>query len=177
LWLSGLVGSRYDGLAHFHTVEPGVLMRSGQPRVADLAYIRAEHGLRTVVAARGGTRHPLRGRWFAKQKAWCARHDVHLEHLPFSDVAAPPAEVFDRFLALVGDARRRPVLVHCEQGFHRTGVLVAAWRLRACGWTWDRAVAEMEACGFEIGRGRRGPLLEALSAWAGRGSCGGGVAG
>ncbi len=168
LWLAGLVGSRYDGLTHFHVVAPGILLRSGQPRTRDLDWILETHGLRTIVCARGGTRHPLRGRWFRKERAWAAAQGVALEHMPFSDAATPPADVFERFLALVARPERRPVLVHCEQGFHRTGILCAAYRVRAEGWSLARAVAELEALGFETGRAKRRPLLEALTAWAGR---------
>ncbi len=167
LWLAGLVGSRYDGLTHFHVVTPGVLLRCGQPRNEDLDWILRTHGLRTIVCARGGTRHPLRGRWFRQECTWAAAHGIRLEHLPFSDAAAPPPAVFERFLALVNAADRRPVLVHCEQGFHRTGILCAAYRVHAEGWPLTRALAELEALGFELGRGKRRPLLDALVAWAG----------
>jgi protein tyrosine/serine phosphatase len=166
LWLAGLIGSRYDGLCHFHVVEPGVLMRCGQPRVRDLEQIRAEHGLRTVVCARGGTRHPLRGRWFRKERAYCEQAGIHLEHMPFSDQSTPPADVFDRFLALVQTPERRPVFVHCEQGFHRTGILVAAYRIRVCGWPVARAMDELRAYGYETERPKRRPLLDALRTWA-----------
>ncbi len=167
LWLAGLVGSRYDGLTHFRVVEPGILLRCGQPRTRDLEEIRREHGLGCVVVARGGTRHPLRGRWFRKERRWCAAHGVPLVHMPFSDRATPPADVFDRFVALVADPATRPVLVHCEQGFHRTGVLCAAFRLACQGWTLDRALDELVACGFETQRPKRRPLLDALHTWAG----------
>lgn len=166
LWLSGLVGSRYDGLTHFHVVEPGVLLRCGQPRVRDLERIRAVHRLKTVICARGGTRHPLRGRWFRKERAYCARTGIYLEHMPFSDAAVPPADVFDRFLAIMEQPDRRPVLVHCEQGFHRTGILVAAYRVRVCNWPLEHALEEMRAFGFDFDRPKRRPLLDALSGWA-----------
>ncbi|MGD8454021.1 MAG: tyrosine-protein phosphatase [Phycisphaerae bacterium] len=166
LWLSGLFGSRYDGLTHFHVVTPGVLLRCGQPHVRDLEIIHATHGLGTIVCARGGTRHPLRGRWFRKQRAWCERTGVRLVHMPFSDKAVPPAEVFDRFLAIVADEASRPVLVHCEQGFHRTGVLCAAYRVRLCQWSVEQALAEMTAYGFEVDRPKRRPLLDAWHEWA-----------
>jgi protein tyrosine/serine phosphatase len=91
---------------------------------------------------------------------------IHLEHMPFSDAASPPGDVFDRFLALVARPQRRPVLVHCEQGFHRTGILCAAYRIRACGWPVERALEEMRAFGFDFERPKRRPLLDALRAWA-----------
>lgn len=166
LWLSGLFGSRYDGLAHFAVVEPGVLMRCGQPHVRDLERIRQEHGLRCVFVARGGTRHPLRGRWFRLERRWCDQHDVRLVHAPFSDHAPPPPDVFDRFVSLARDPASRPLLVHCEQGFHRTGVLVAAFRLALSGWTVEQALAEMAAHGFEADSAKRRPLHDALLAWA-----------
>jgi protein tyrosine/serine phosphatase len=166
LWLQGLVGSRYDGMRHFAVVEPGVLMRCGQPRVRDLREIQARHGLRTIVCARGGTRHPLRGRWFRKERAFCERTGVRLEHMPFSDARTPPADVFERFLSILRDPSNHPVLVHCEQGFHRTGILVAAYRMGVQGWALEQAREEMVGSGFEIHATKRRTLVDALEAWA-----------
>ena len=89
-----------------------------------------------------------------------------MEHMPFSDAATPPADVFERFLTLVAEPTRRPVLVHCEQGFHRTGILCAAYRIRACGWALEQALEEMRAYGFDFERAKRRPLLDALRVWA-----------
>ena len=166
LWLSGLIGSRYDGLVHFAIVEPGVLMRSGQPRVSDLEQIRKEHGLGAIVCARGGTRHPLRGRWFRKQRAYCAAHGVHLEHIRMSDSRVNSEDAIGRFLSVVRDPQRRPVLVHCEQGFHRTGLLCAAYRIAECGWTLDQALDEMRVHGFDPADKKRQPLIDQLAAWS-----------
>lgn len=168
LWLAGLVGSRYDGMRHFAVVAPGVLMRCGQPRLRDLERIADEHGLRTIVVARGGTRHPLRGRWFRRQQEWCERRGVGLVHVPFSDKELPPEDVFERFLEVVRAEGTRPVLVHCEQGWHRTGVLCAAYRIALEGWSVDQAIGEMERCGFEAHKPKRRPLVDALRAWAAR---------
>jgi protein tyrosine/serine phosphatase len=168
LWLRGLVGSRYDGLTHFAVITPGVLMRCGQPRVRDLARIREEHGLGAIVCARGGTRHPLRGRWFGKERAYCREHGIHFEHIRMSDEAAPASDVFARFLGVVGNAELHPVLVHCEQGFHRTGILCAAYRVALLGWSLHEALAELEAHGFELANPKRKPLLDQLTEWVRR---------
>lgn len=168
LWLAGLVGSRYDGLVHFHVVTPGVLLRCGQPHTRDLDTIRGEHGLKTIVCARGGTRHPLRGRWFRKERAWCSAQGVQLVHMPFSDAAVPPADVFAQFVQLARDPTNHPILVHCEQGFHRTGILCAAYRIEVERWTWEDAVAEMQRFGFELDRPKRRPLFDALREYVGR---------
>lgn len=166
MWLCGLVGSRYDGLRHFAIVEPGVLMRCGQPRVSDLVTIQEKHGLRTIVCARGGTRHPLRGRWFRKERKFCERAGVQLVHMPFSDKSMPPQDVFEQFLAVIREPRNRPVLVHCEQGFHRTGILCAAHRIANQNWPVVMAIEEMERLGFETHVAKRQSLLDALKTWS-----------
>lgn len=166
LWLTGLVGSRYDGMHNFHVVVPGVLLRCGQPRVSDLERIRAQHGLKTIVVARGGTRHPLRGRWFRLERAFCERNGVRLEHMPFSDAASPPIDILDRFITIMRDPANHPVLVHCEQGWHRTGMLSAAYRIACEGWTFERAADEMRELGFEYDVPKRRPLYDALAEWA-----------
>lgn len=168
LWLQGLFGSRYDGLYNFSVVDAGALLRCGQPHVRDLEQIRLQHGLKTIVVARGGTRHPLRGRWFRLEQQFCARHGIELVHMPFSDAAAPPADVIDRFLSLVAQPERRPVLVHCEQGFHRTGILCAAYRIAINGWPLQRALEEMAARGFALHQPKRQPLYDALVRWTER---------
>lgn len=166
LWMQGLFGARYDGLTHFRVVVSGILMRSGQPRVRDLEAIQRQHGLKTIVCARGGTRHPLRGRWFRKEQRFCERAGVQLVHMPFSDGAAPPIDIFERFLTVMRQPANHPVLVHCEQGFHRTGVLCAAYRVRCDGWTLDKAEREMELLGYEIHKAKRLALRDALRNWA-----------
>lgn len=165
MWLTGLVGSRYDGLHHFAVVRPGVLMRCGQPRVRELRRIRDKHGLRTIIVARGGTRHPLRGRWFRKERAFCRQAGVELVHMPFSDKRTPPADVFDCFVEILRDPSSHPVLVHCEQGIHRTGILCAAYRVALEGWSLEDAIAEARAAGFHPDDTRRSGLIDALRHW------------
>lgn len=165
LWLAGLVGVRYDGLTHFRIVKPGVLYRCGQPRTRDLDQIRAEHGLAAIICARGGTRHPLRGRWFRKERRWAEENGVRFQHLRLSDQAATPGEAFDIATKIMADPANHPVLVHCEQGFHRTGVLCAAFRVALDGWAIEDALAEMKSLGFDPGDTKRRVLIDALKAW------------
>lgn len=165
LWLAGLIGARYDGLTHFRIVKPGVLYRCGQPRNRDLDQIRAEHGLGTIICARGGTRHPLRGRWFRKERRWAEENGVRFEHLRLSDKSATPGEAFETAIGIMADPANHPVLVHCEQGFHRTGVLCAAFRVALDGWSLDDALAEMKSLGFDPDDAKRKVLITAWKEW------------
>jgi tyrosine-protein phosphatase SIW14 len=165
LWLSGLIGARYDGLTHFQIVKPGVLYRCGQPRNRDLEQIRDKHGLKTIICARGGTRHPLRGRWFRKERRWAQENQIRFEHLRLSDQAATPGAAFDIAIDILADPANHPVLVHCEQGFHRTGVLCAAFRVTLDNWTTQAALEEMKSLGFDPADAKRKVLITALREW------------
>ncbi|MCG3128902.1 MAG: hypothetical protein CHACPFDD_03798 [Phycisphaerae bacterium] len=168
MWLSGLLGSRYDGLYHFEVVRPGVLLRCGQPRVSELRRIHDAFALRTVIAARGGTRHPLRGQWFARERDFCQHAGIRFVHMPFTDQAAPPADLFDRFIDLLRQPDSAPALVHCEQGIHRTGVLVAAYRVALERAALSVVLNELHAGGFDPADMKRAALLAAFRDWAAR---------
>jgi tyrosine-protein phosphatase SIW14 len=46
------------------------------------------------------------------------------------------------------DEARKPVLLHCEHGEDRTGLVVAAYRVRRCGWSKYAAMCEALKYGY-----------------------------
>ena len=50
-------------------------------------------------------------------------------------------------LAVMEDARNRPLYIHCSHGRDRTGLLVAMYRVRQNNYCKDKAFAEMKALG------------------------------
>ena len=141
---------------NFRVVEPGVLLRSGQMSPGGLQTKVTEYGVRTVVSLREDVRDgPDNGKSaaVAGESDWCRSNGV--EHIVLAPAhwrthAGEPAAVEDnlkRFLAVVADPAKRPVLVHCFAGIHRTGGYVALYRMEFDGWTADQALAEMESMG------------------------------
>jgi len=53
-----------------------------------------------------------------------------------------------RFLQIITNKRRTPVLVHCQHGADRTGVMCAVYRIAIGGWTKEEAIKEMTKGGF-----------------------------
>jgi protein tyrosine phosphatase (PTP) superfamily phosphohydrolase (DUF442 family) len=53
-----------------------------------------------------------------------------------------------RFLHIVTDPKRTPVLVHCQHGADRTGTMIALYRVAVQGWSKDDAIREMTTGGF-----------------------------
>lgn len=58
------------------------------------------------------------------------------------------AEKVDKIVAIMADPSNRPVFVHCKLGQDRTGIVVAAYRMKIEGWPLCLAEAEMESFGF-----------------------------
>lgn len=52
------------------------------------------------------------------------------------------------FLERMDDPASYPVLIHCKAGLHRTGIMVAVYRMEYCHWTAREALGELKANGF-----------------------------
>jgi len=119
-------------------VAPGIF-RSAQPDLRGLRAVR-ERGVRTVVVLR--TSIPR------DERSAAAELGLELVHIPMDGTKLPSIEEVDRALAVVLDASKRPVLVHCAHGEERTGAVIAAYRVVVEGWNPAAAEAEAVELGF-----------------------------
>jgi len=115
----------------------GLLWRSGQPSRLTLEFLKA-HGVRTVI--------DLRDDSLESERLNC--HALGMLHLrvPMKGTGRPDADRVRLAVALAEKAGG-PVLVHCQFGADRTGVVVAEWRKRR-GMTPGDALREAEAYGL-----------------------------
>jgi tyrosine-protein phosphatase SIW14 len=134
---------------NFRVVVDGVLYRSGQLTPAGLERLIRERGIRTVVSLR---KHERSDGW---EEAFCAERGVrHVRIVPRVWAAdeegdIPAEQAVREFLEVMDNPAHYPVLVHCFAGIHRTGTMVAIFRMEYQGWTLEQALAEMHHCGFE----------------------------
>jgi tyrosine-protein phosphatase SIW14 len=121
-------------LANWYRIDEG-LYRSRQPDRKGFEEVR-KAGIRTIVDLRSG------------------HSDVKLiEGLGFKLVEVPLRAwrfTEDQILSALRAIQSgpKPVLVHCQQGADRTGVVIAAYRVVVQGWSKDEAVAELKKGGF-----------------------------
>jgi protein tyrosine/serine phosphatase len=121
------------GMTNLHRVSAG-LYRSAQPGAQGFSEIE-KLGIKTVINLRAfhSDKDELpRGR----------RLDLKLEQINFN-AWHPENEDVVRFLKIVTDTNRGPVLVHCYYGADRTGTMIAFYRMAVEGWTKQQAIAEM----------------------------------
>lgn len=128
---------RVNGIGNFGEVTPR-LFRGAQPNKRGYAAL-AKMGVNIVVDTRGN-----RTKSEGKE---VRRHGMQYVAIPWH-CPFPRDETFARFLKLMRDNPDKKVFVHCRLGDDRTGMMIAAYRMAAEGWTADEAMIEMREFGF-----------------------------
>src|SRR5260221_1982655 len=155
-----LLYQRYHLTTHkrLRTVVPGRLYRSGQMTADGFADAIRSLGIRTVINVQNEFPDPDLRRSFLdastiRESELCRQLDVRyvlLEPDLVSPSTVPPnrPKVIDQYLALCDDPANYPILLHCKAGLHRTGVLVALYRMEYDGWSVATAMEELKENGF-----------------------------
>jgi len=112
---------------NFHVVTPGELYRSGQLDRDELNhYIRRYH-IRTIINLRG--RSPSAGWYRAEIEVARKAGLTHLDY-GLSATSEVPVPMLDRIIEAMRRAPK-PILIHCQAGADRSGLIAAVWRLVA----------------------------------------------
>jgi len=114
------------------------LCRSAQPTAEGMKNLK-QQGIKTVVNLRS----------FHSDADELAGTDLKHHHLTMK-AWHPEEKELVRFLQIVTDPKQTPVIVHCQHGADRTGLMCAVYRIAVEGWTKKAAIAEMthERYGF-----------------------------
>ena len=123
------------GAPNLHRVD-AMLYRSAQPTAEGMQNLRKQ-GITTVVNLRS----------FSSDRDEIGSTGLAYEHI-YMKAWHPERKEAVRFLQIVTDPKRTPVLVHCHHGSDRTGAMVALYRIAVQGWTKEAAVREMTEGGY-----------------------------
>lgn len=119
-----------QGLPNLHKVSEK-LYRSAQPTAEGMRNAK-KLGIKTVVSLRA----------FHTDQDEIGNTGLGYERLSFK-TWHPEQEDVVKFLKVVSDPARGPVLLHCQHGADRTGMMSAIYRIVVQGWTKEEAVREM----------------------------------
>jgi protein tyrosine phosphatase (PTP) superfamily phosphohydrolase (DUF442 family) len=124
------------GLSNVGRVAPGVLRgaQSGKDGYATLKTM----GVKTVIDMR-----TTEG-----EKAQVEAAGMRAIAIPIEMTREGLKEKVDLVVALMADPANQPVYVHCRHGQDRTGIVVAAFRMKQQGWSLADSETEMQAFGF-----------------------------
>ena len=126
------------------------LYRGAQPEGTDYSELAAL-GVKTVIDLE------QTGKSDEEQKVTAA--GMKFYRIPMSDRKTPEPGQIEEFLMLVNDAAEQPVFVHCHGGRHRTGTMVAVYRMTHDGWDLTHAYQEMQHYRFTTAFGHE-PLKQ-----------------
>jgi protein tyrosine/serine phosphatase len=115
------------------------IYRGEQPKGDDYRELAAL-GIKTIVDLRSDSKRDA--------KLLAERASLNYINLPLAAKHYPQAEAASRFLEIVNDQTNWPVYVHCAGGRHRTGVMIAVYRMAVDGWDVDRTYQEMKDYDF-----------------------------
>lgn len=125
-----------EGLSNVGMVAPGIY-RGAQPRSEGYPTLK-NIGIKTVINLR--SKHTEKT---AVEKAGMKSIEIPLDCLRALDV-----ETVNKIVGMMVTPANQPVFVHCGLGEDRTGIVIAAYRIRVEKWPLSEAKAEMQSFGF-----------------------------
>jgi protein tyrosine phosphatase (PTP) superfamily phosphohydrolase (DUF442 family) len=124
-----------EGVPNLHKVRD-TLYRSAQPSAEGMKNLKTM-GIETIVNLRS----------FHSDRDKIKETGLAYEHI-YMKAWHPEEEDAVRFLQIVTNSKRTPVLVHCQHGADRTGAMCAIYRVAVQGWSREEALKEMTEGGF-----------------------------
>jgi protein tyrosine/serine phosphatase len=149
---AGYAWFREAEMRNFRIVREGVLYRSGQPTLHALKHVIRDYGIKTVITLRDGP-YPGATPPDATEEAYCRAQDINYVRISptrwgSEDGSVPAEDGVRRFLEVMRDPDRQPVLIHCFAGIHRSGIFVAIYRMEFDHLSNTEAIAELKASGY-----------------------------
>ena len=133
-------------ISNFGVVD-GRIYRGEQPGKKDYADL-ASIGVKTIIDLRDDA---------SRSSAKYAKNaGLNYINIPIDGHGIPTDAEAAEFLRIVNDPASGVVYVHCAGGRHRTGSMIAIYRMTEDGWTIDQAYSEMLAYDFYTGGGHEG---------------------
>jgi protein tyrosine phosphatase (PTP) superfamily phosphohydrolase (DUF442 family) len=134
----------YHQTYHLEVVTPGVLYRDGNRGVREFETMLRKIQPRTVVTLIDAAElaDPTKPMFKAEADLLQSR-GIEQVNVVIPLGGYPSNEDIQKFLAIVEDRSKQPVVVHCAQGVRRTGMMVAAYQESVLGWDKEKVKAEM----------------------------------
>lgn len=123
------------GVPNLHKITTN-LYRSAQPTAEGMQNLK-KMGIKTVINLRS----------FNSDSDEVGNTGLIREHI-FMKAWHPERKEVVRFLQIVTDEKRYPILFHCQHGADRTGIMCAIYRIAVQGWSREEAIREMKEGGY-----------------------------
>jgi undecaprenyl-diphosphatase len=110
---------------NFHTITPNEAYRSARLDANDLASRLERYHIKSVLNLLG--KQPD-ARWYQEELAVCKKYGVAHYSVSLSASLEPTEEQIRQIMRIFA-AAPRPILIYCQQGADRSGLVAAMWRV------------------------------------------------
>ena len=115
-------------LYHFREVDPGRLYRTGSLSWKGLEKVHRMIGIKTIINLRSES-EMSEGSWYQMEKKFAMENGINLVNIPLPPDTPPKSDQTKQFLNIVTNPAMLPVLIHCDYGVIRTGMMVAVYKV------------------------------------------------
>jgi len=144
----------------FAEVIPGRLYRGGYPSADNLRHLHQSNRIRTILSLTTPVDKPEERDLLATADAL----GVHALRIPMPGNGCGDFDDLDKAADVLNDADNWPVFFHCQAGKQRSSAVLAAYRMRQCGWGLDQALKELEDR-HDLNRDKESDLVKHLAAY------------
>jgi protein tyrosine/serine phosphatase len=118
-------------------------MRASQPSEAALKLLRHYCGVKTILDLRNDESHNKREEEYVKKLG------MNYLNIPMDATKEQSIAVIEKAMAIINDKTNQPIFVHCYAGKDRTGLIIAAYRIKYNNWSLEDALMEMLVYGYD----------------------------
>lgn len=135
----------------FEEFDKGLFRGSRPECIDDIGSLKTNQGILLVINLQS---YVLSGAQPKIEDLWCGQIGIMFKHIPMTGFLPPTTTNIRKVLAelVKWKARGCGTFLHCHDGVDRTGVTVAAYKVRYLGWGTEVAIADMKARGFHMKR-------------------------
>jgi len=128
-------------IQNFHVVSPNV-MRGSQPSEEGFKLLKEYCNIKTVLSLRNNKES---NEW---EKDVVEKLGMKFINIPMSGTEEQSIKKIEQCLSLMHSESNQPIFIHCLAGKDRTGLILAAYRIKYGGWDISDALREMFFYGY-----------------------------
>ena len=126
----GVLVYRHKLYYHFAVVNPGKVYRSGTLSKRGLEAVYNLIHFKTIVNVRSVAENKLnKDGWYTREVNFCKKHGLKHINIPMVTSTPPRPLQLKEFFNIATNPKMQPVIIHCEMGVIRTGMMIAAYRI------------------------------------------------
>jgi protein tyrosine/serine phosphatase len=127
------------GVPNLNQVTP-LLYRSAQPDAAGFMNMAKTLKIKTVIDLRESQ----------TDEAYLTNSKIRPFYVPMNAMRITNEQIISALTLIVAHQGEGPILVHCQHGADRTGVVIAMYRIIYQGWSKQQAIDEMKNGGYNF---------------------------